>query len=122
MSQLDAVQWIQTIIEEAVMELSVLIQQTAGNGFRAWCGEPIPASADGNTREEALAKLRATIEEKSRGVEVVRLTISPRPSPTPVWPDDQITRDWLAGIAATREAADRSPDPWEDVQPVAEQP
>jgi len=57
------------------MELSVLVQQTAGNGFRAWCGEPIPASAEGATREEALARLRATLEGKAQGVEVVRLTI-----------------------------------------------
>ncbi|MBA4187699.1 MAG: hypothetical protein C0467_06730 [Planctomycetaceae bacterium] len=57
------------------MELSVLVQHTAGNGFRAWCGEPIPASAEGATREEALARLRATLEGKVQGVEVVRLTI-----------------------------------------------
>ena len=70
------------------MELSVLIQQTAGNGFRAWCGEPIPATAEGATREEALDKLRAALESKTRGVEVVfRLTYRPKPHIRPVWPD-----------------------------------
>ncbi|HEV3437599.1 MAG TPA: hypothetical protein VG122_09570 [Gemmata sp.] len=89
------------------MELSVLIQQTAGNGFRAWCGEPIPATAEGATREEALTKLRAALESKTRGVEVVRLTFGPSLPTSPVLPDDQITRDWLAGISAARETADR---------------
>jgi hypothetical protein len=95
------------------VELSVLIQQTAGNGYRAWCGEPLAASAEGATREEALSKLRAALEARVRGVEVVRITV-PTVSATPVWPDDQITRDWLAGITAARQAADRAPDPWDE--------
>jgi hypothetical protein len=101
------------------VELSVLVQQTVGNGYRAWCGEPFPVTAEGATREEALANLRATLELKTRGVEVVRLTIGVAPTATPVWPDDQITRDWLAGIATARAAADRTPDPW-DEQPAAQ--
>jgi hypothetical protein len=99
------------------MELSVLIQQTDGNGFRAWCGEPLPASAEGVTREEALGKLRAALEARVRDVEVVRLRISengPSIGKAPVWPDDDITRDWLAGIAEARRAADSAPDPWDD--------
>jgi len=96
------------------MELSVLIQQTAGNGFRAWCGEPIPATAEGATREEALSKLRAELEVKASGVEVVRLTVGRAVAASPIWPDDQITRNWLAGIAAARQAADRAPDSWDD--------
>ena len=97
------------------MELAVLIQPTpGGNGFRAWCGEPIPAEAEGATREEALANLRTDLEAKARGMEVARLRIDIRGVPTaPVWPDDPITADWLAGIAAARRAADAAPDPWD---------
>ncbi len=102
------------------MEFSVLIQQTAGNGFRAWCGEPMPTTAEGTTREEALAKLRSALEAKTRDVELVKLSIGVTLAATPIWPDDQITRDWLAGIAAAREATNRLPDPWEE-QPVAGQ-
>jgi hypothetical protein len=103
------------------LELSVLIQQTTGNGFKAWCGEPIPTTAEGTTREEALAKLRVALEAKTRGVEIVRLTIGPNPAPSPIWPDDQITKDWLAGMAAAREAANNLLDPWE-AQSGNEQP
>jgi predicted RNase H-like HicB family nuclease len=100
---------------EDIVEVSVLIQQTAGNGFRAWCAEPVAATAEGATREEAIAKLRVALEAKTRDIEVVRLTLSPRPAATPIWPDDEITRDWLAGIAAARQADDRSTDPWDEV-------
>jgi hypothetical protein len=36
------------------------------------------------------------------------------PPATPVWPDDQIMKDWLAGIAAVRETTNRSLDPLEE--------
>jgi len=74
----------------------------------------MPAEAEGATREEALAKLRADLESKARGVEVVRLQIGVRSVPaTPIWPDDSITADLLTGIAAARQAADTTPDPWD---------
>lgn len=95
------------------MELSVLVQQTAEHNFRAWCESPISAEAEGATREEALAKLREELVTKTQGVEVVQMTLG-RPIPSaPIWPDDEITRAWLDGIAAARAAADQKPDPWD---------
>ena len=89
------------------MELSVLIRPNAPSGFRASCGDPLPAEADGPTRQNALDNLRAVLSEKLRGgVEVVRLRVSPAPSPDPIWPDDELTRNWLQGIAEARAAAD----------------
>lgn len=96
------------------MELSVLIEPTSADSFRASCGEPIPTTAEGATRDEALGRLRERIEARVRGgAEVVRLRIDlTRPS-VPIWPNDQFTRDWLAGIAAARAAADSAPDRWD---------
>lgn len=94
------------------MELSVLIQQVSGNGYRASCGVPLVAVAEGATRDEALAKLRADLESRTTAAdEIVRMTIHPKRvfSKEPVWPDDQFTRDWLEGIAAARAAADQQP-------------
>ncbi|MDB5308775.1 MAG: hypothetical protein JWO38_2977 [Gemmataceae bacterium] len=96
------------------MELSVLIEPIAGNGFRAWTGEPFPVAAEGATREEALDKLRTALEARTQSVEVVRLRIGHAIPRSPVWPDDKVTHDWLAGIAAARQAADHTPDPWDD--------
>lgn len=103
------------------MGLSVFVQQTEGGRFRAWCEQPVQLSVEGATREEVLDKIRTELVAKARGVEVVRLTIGPRIPATPTWPDDQLTRDWLAGLAAAREAADKAPDPWETPE-AAEEP
>lgn len=98
------------------MELSVLIQQVSGNGYRASSGSPLVATAEGATRDEALDKLRADLESRTGATdEIVQLIIHPKRSISkePVWPDDQFTRDWLEGIAAVRAAADTAPDPWD---------
>lgn len=98
------------------MELSVLIEPTASDGYRASCGEPLPASAEGATRDEALGRLREQIESRVRGgVEVIRLRLDLNRSAAPVWPDDQLTRDWMAGIATARAAADAG-NPWDEVE------
>jgi hypothetical protein len=95
------------------VKLSVFIRATPDGGFRAWCAEPVPISVEGVTRDEALVKLRTELEARARGVEVVEVVLG-RPIPTaPIWPDDEITRAWLEGIAAARAAADQQPDPWE---------
>ena len=67
---------------------------------------------------EALGRLRERIEARVRGgAEVVRLRIDlARPPAAPVWPDDQLTRDWLSGIAEARAAADAVPDRWETAE------
>ena len=99
------------------MEVTVLIQPLNGAGFRASTGEPLPAAAEGATREEALGKLRALLQERAPArAELVRLQLPvPREIPAaPIWPDDEITRAWLEGIAAARQAADRADEPWAD--------
>jgi hypothetical protein len=96
-----------------VVELSVLVQQTAADRFRAWCTTPVEAEAEGATRDEALAKLQTELGAKLQGVEVTRLVVGWPVRSTPIWPDDEITRAWLEGIAAARAAADQKPDPWD---------
>jgi hypothetical protein len=100
-------------VEGEDVEVSVLVQQSEGGRFRAWCDSPVSASAEGATRDEAIAKLRAELEAKTRGVEVVRVLVGWPIRSEPIWPDDEITRAWLEGIAAARAAADQQPDPWE---------
>lgn len=54
------------------MELPVLVKQTAAD---RWSAELVVAEGEGVTREEALDKLRAVVEARMRGVEVVRLSV-----------------------------------------------
>ena len=96
------------------MEISVLIEAMPGDGFRASCGEPVPASGEGPTREAAVANLRAALEQRLRaGAGVVRVRVPGvwSVSAAAVWPDDAITQEWLAAIRDAR-AGDR-PDPWD---------
>jgi predicted RNase H-like HicB family nuclease len=103
------------------MEVSVVLERVANNGYRARCGEPLPASAEGDTREQALDRLRGVLAEKiAAGVEVVRLRVPTVSPSSPIWPDDEFTKAWLAGIAEARRQADEHPLPWEEPEP--EQP
>ncbi len=65
------------------------------------------------TRDEALVKLRTEVAARAQGMEVVELVLGRLIPTAPIWPDDEITRAWLEGIAAARAAADQHPDPWE---------
>ena len=97
------------------MEVSVILEQVESNGYRASCGEPFAATAEGGTREEALDRLRGMLADKfAAGAEVVRLHVPVRQAKGPIWPDDEITRDWLEGIAEARKRADQESYPWED--------
>lgn len=93
------------------IDLLVLVQEVAGIGYRASCTSPLAASADGATREESLAKLRADLVKRVAGGDIVRMTIPTIVSREPVWPDDDITRDWLEGMAAARAAEDQQSAP-----------
>ena len=66
------------------MDVSVVLQPLSGTGFRASCDGPLPASVEGATRDEALAKLQAEVRRRLDGVEIIRLTIS-LPPKEPIW-------------------------------------
>ena len=50
--------------EERGMQIPVLIEPVAPNGFRARSGEPLGLTAEGATREEALQKLRELVTRR----------------------------------------------------------
>jgi hypothetical protein len=55
------------------VDLTVIIEPTAGNRFRASTGEPLPAAAEGATRAEALAKLEAEMADRLPDVAATRI-------------------------------------------------
>ncbi|HKB03503.1 MAG TPA: hypothetical protein VKD90_14870 [Gemmataceae bacterium] len=100
------------------MDVAVAIERVENNGYRARSGEPLAASAEGDTREQALDRLRTVLAEKlATGVEVVQLRVPSASSSVPIWPDDEFIRAWLAGIADARRRADEHPLPWEEPEP-----
>ena len=87
-------------------DLSVLVEPLDGAGFRASSGEPFRASTVGTSREEAVHRLREVLELRMRaGAEVVRLRIDDGQH-EPIWPDDDLTKMWLEGIAEARAKSD----------------
>ena len=52
------------------MLLDVLLEKIGENGYRATWPGPLPESADGPTRDEALSRLRMQIHERLRQASV----------------------------------------------------
>ncbi len=97
------------------MQIPVLVEPVAGDGYRAQSAEPFAASAKGDTREEALAKLRRKIEGRlKKGKELVGLEVG---APSDPWApfigmfkDDPWIDDWVQSMAEYRQQVEDDPD------------
>ncbi|HEY7427404.1 MAG TPA: hypothetical protein VH682_24435 [Gemmataceae bacterium] len=97
------------------MQIPVLIEPMARNGYRAKSTEPFAASAKGATREEALAKLRTKIEGRlKKGAELVGLEVGASSHPwmefAGMFKDDPWIEDWKRSIEEYRKKVDEDPD------------
>jgi predicted RNase H-like HicB family nuclease len=97
------------------MQIPVLIEPLARNGYRAQSREPFAASAKGATREEALARLRAKIESRlKKGAELVGLEVGAPSDPwmafAGMFKDDPWIEDWKRSIEEYRKQVDEDPD------------
>src|SRR5262245_16346309 len=104
------------VAEEGVVEIRVLIEPVAGNGFRAVGGDPFPVSLHGTTREELLEKLRAFVAQRmANGAEVVRFEVAELDHPllraAGVWDkDDPLVQEWKQIMEENRRKANADPD------------
>jgi hypothetical protein len=97
------------------VQISVFLDRVNGNGYRARGGEPFAVSAEGSTREEALARLREEIQTLFKnGTEVVALEIGHDPHPwldlAGMHKDDPWIDDWKRSVAEYRKRVDEDPD------------
>jgi predicted RNase H-like HicB family nuclease len=97
------------------MQLPVLLEPIAGNGFRARGSEPFGLSAEGATRAEALAKLKEQVQAMvSAGAEIVSLEMDSQPHPwmefAGMFKDDPLFDAWQKSIAEYRREVDNQPD------------
>lgn len=93
------------------MQIAVFVEPMPGNGFRASGAGPLAVSAEGATRQEALARLRDEVQARLRGgAEIVTLEIAPEPHPLAKYagmlPDDDLTKDWEAAMTEYRRRID----------------
>lgn len=97
------------------MQITVFVEPLPGSGFRASGAGPIAASAEGPTRQAALAKLKAELQARLRhGAEIVALEIDSETHPLAkhagTLPDDDLTKDWEAAMAGLRRQFDEGPE------------
>ena len=84
------------------MNIPVLIEPIANNGFRATGGLPFEITVEGATRDEALGRLRAEIDRRmASGATVVPLEITPAED-----------HPWIQGAGMFRDNA--SFDEWQE--------
>src|SRR5947209_723357 len=97
------------------MQIPVLIEPIAGNGYRARGGEPLSLVVEAPTREEALAKFRAAVQDRIRnGAELVPIEMAPQAHPLAqfvgMFKDDPWLEDWKKSMAEYRRHIDQHPE------------
>ena len=97
------------------MQIPVLIEPVANNGFRAKGGEPSPLSADGATPEEAVRNLRVAMDRQLKNGKHLRSVDIAEENP---WlamagmhdPNDPLVQEWKQEMAAYRQEVEDDPD------------
>ncbi len=93
------------------MQIPVLIEPVAGNGYRARSGEPFAVTTEGGTRDEVLTKLNELVKRKiSSGGEIVSLEV-PIQHPLMRWTgtldlNDPIVKEWMQIMEENRKRDD----------------
>ena len=97
------------------MQIPVLVEPVADNGFRAKAGEPLPLSADGATPEEAVRNLRAAMDRQLKDGKQLRSVEMASDNP---WlamagmhdPNDPLIQQWKQEMTAYRQGIEDDPD------------
>ena len=97
------------------MQIPVLIERIARNGYRARGGEPFAVTARGATPEKALARLRSKIESRvKKGGAIVTLELTPAPHPLAefagMFKDDPLFDEVVKHMAENRRRRNTDPD------------
>ncbi len=97
------------------MRIPVLIESVPGNGFRARGGEPLAVSAEGTTRDEAIARLKGLIAARlAVGAELIGLDVGTTEHPlvpVPGWSEhDPLLDEWQEVIKTNRQHVEDDPD------------
>jgi len=97
------------------MQIPVLVERVANNGFRARAGEPLPLSAEGATPEEAVRNLRTELDRQIENGKQIRSIDIDSENP---WlamarmhdPHDPLIKEWKQEMEAYRQEVENDPD------------
>jgi len=97
------------------MQIPILIEAVAGNGYRSRGGEPYALSAEGATREEVLAKLQEQLQARLKaGAAIVPLEVPAVTHPllkfAGMFENNPLFDPWKAEMAEYRRKIDEDPD------------
>jgi hypothetical protein len=97
------------------MQIPILIEAIAGNGYQARGGEPLAMTAEGGTQEEALANLREKLQARlCQGAVVVPFDLPGQPHPLAefvgMFKDDPLIKEWKKSMKAYRRKRDKDAD------------
>jgi predicted RNase H-like HicB family nuclease len=93
------------------VQIPVLVEPVADNGFRAKAGEPVPVTAEGATPDEAVRNLRAALDRQLKnGRQLLAMEVT-QENP---WlalagmhdPKDPLVQKWKQEMAAYRQEDD----------------
>src|SRR5438874_647334 len=98
--------------EERPMQIPVLIEPVASNGYRVTTGQPLALTAEGATRAEALQHLRDALQNRlGAGAEVVPLELDVAAHPLSpyagMFKDNPLFDAWQQAMADYRQAEDQ---------------
>jgi hypothetical protein len=102
-------------MREPIMEIQVLIEPVASNGYRVTTGQPLALTAEGASREEALEVMRRSLQARlSTGAEIAALEITAPTHPLArfagMFKDNPLFDAWQLAIADYRKQADEEPE------------
>lgn len=97
------------------MQIPVVVEKVKDMVYQARSGEPLAASAEGPTPDEALRKLREVLTERIRaGANLVQLDVPAADNPwmpmAGIFADDPTFDEWQEAIAENRRRDDADPD------------
>lgn len=105
------------------MQIPVAVEPTSMGGFRAQSASPFPAVAEGNTRDEAVSKVRDELNKQlEQGKEIVMVELGTKAANPWLaragWlKDDPLFDEWRAEVEAYRRQCDKEAGVEYDEQP-----
>ena len=94
------------------MQIPILIEKVADNGYRARGGEPLALTADGASQEEALENLKEKLHARLRqGAVVVSVELPTQAHPLAefagMFKGDPLLKEWKKSMKAYRRKVDK---------------
>ncbi len=98
------------------MDIAILVEPVANNGYRAACNAPLHLEAEAPSRDEAIQKLRELIDRRlAAGGEIVTLQVGTAEHPLArfagMFKGDPLLGPWKAEMGAYRQQVESAGGP-----------